>query len=262
MDEETSGVVEQEAAAPATEEVTSEQGEASGAADQTEEAIPNEVWAAARKRAEKEAQTKIAKQMADRDSQYAQRFGQYKNPVTGKPIQSEADYFAALDAQKSLQVANELKGKGIDPAMIDEAVKRNPLVQAAGQVLERVNRDEGNRMFETQFAEIQKIDPRITDVQALQSVDTFSEFDRMVRSGMDMVSAYKLANFDYLSTQKAQSAQQAAINSARGKKHLAPASGGAEGTSDLTDEDLDMWEKLGFSKADAIKAHNKFKKER
>ena len=51
--------------------------------------IPDSVWAIARKRSEREAQARI-------DRQIAQRFGQYKNPATGKNIATLDDYFAAM----------------------------------------------------------------------------------------------------------------------------------------------------------------------
>ena len=108
MEENTSGVFEQEVAAPAPEE-TNEQPQQETTNEETavetapaaqEEKIPDKVWEAARKRAEREAK----QQIVNRDRQFAERFKGFKNPVTGAPIQSEADYFAALDAQKMATV--------------------------------------------------------------------------------------------------------------------------------------------------------------
>lgn len=269
MDEPNSGVVTQETAAPAEIEQTAEvqtpeaasaeTGEQTGAAEPAEEAIPDKVWETARKRAEREAQQRTERQIAERDRQFAERFKGYVNPITKQPIQSEADYFAALDAQKTLQTQRTLQEKGVDPSIIDEAVQNSPLVQAAGKVLERMQADEGNRMFDEQFTAIQKLDPRVTDLNALRALDTFPEFDKMVRSGMDMTSAYKLANFEYLTNTKMQSAQQAAINAARGKSHLSPTGGGAGSDSSMPEDVYEAeWKRYGFDRKTAAEFYKKF----
>ncbi|MEG1012442.1 MAG: hypothetical protein RSD27_10355 [Ruthenibacterium sp.] len=264
MDENESGVLEQETAAPANIENVSEEiaenGGETGAADQPQETeqpredVPDRVWEIARKRAQREAQQRLAA----RDRQFAERFKGVINPATNQPIQSEEDYFAALDAQESLRVQERLTEKGIDPGLLNDAVQRNPVVQAAGKMLEQVQREDGERQFDAQFSEIRRIDPSVTDLAALQKTEGFAEFDRMVRGGMDMVSAYKLANFDKLTAQKTQAAQQAAINAAKGKQHLAPASGGVS-TGDMTEDDLQLWSQMGFTKEQAVQYHNKYK---
>ena len=76
----------------AVEETTQQVEEPAAEEPAKEPEIPDSVWAIARKRSEREAQARI-------DRQIAQRFGQYKNPATGKNIATLDDYFAAMDAQ-------------------------------------------------------------------------------------------------------------------------------------------------------------------
>jgi hypothetical protein len=60
---------------------------------------------------------------------------------------------------------------------------------------------------------------------------------------MRLADAYKLVNFDRLSSIKTQAAQQQAINQAKSKGHLSQTSGLADQdkTSDIPDSVLSQW---------------------
>ena len=70
----------------------------------------------------------------------------------------------------------------------------------------------------------------------LRTQPEFSHFDKLVKSGMTISDAYKLACFDRLGRQQAAAARQAAINDVRAKEHLAPVGGGQAAEDGLTDE--------------------------
>lgn len=94
----------------------------------------------------------------------------------------------------------------------------------------------GRRLLEAQMQIIQSVDPAVKSLADLRAQPEFSRFDRLVKSGMAISDAYKLACFDRLGRQQAAAARQAAINDARAKEHLAPVGGGQAAEDGLTDE--------------------------
>ena len=173
-------------------------------------------FAAARRNAEKEYNERIAR----RDAEFERRFGHIVNPDTGLPIRSEADYFAALDAQQRVQQEEDLRQKGIDPALLTQAIENNPIVKQARQLLEENQRAETERALDSQIREIGKLDPSIKSFEDLAKMPNFAQFDKLARSGYDLVNAYKIANYETASASAANAARQAALNNAKGQSHL------------------------------------------
>ena len=116
----TAGVADQIDDNP-TENVETVESEVESAAQNTETAtepeIPNNVWAIARQRSEREAQQRV-------DRQFAQRFAGYKNPETGAPVKSMQDYFAALDAQNKLD-----RQRAIEQATANQTAEQRAALQ-------------------------------------------------------------------------------------------------------------------------------------
>ena len=121
---------------------SSEEADADSHEDESEEADPasqqsaeeNAKYAAMRRKAEAEAEKKYASKQAELDRQFASMFGQYTNPETGEPIRTARDYFNAMQAQQNQQTRSQLEQAGIDPNLIDNAVRNNPAVQYANAV--------------------------------------------------------------------------------------------------------------------------------
>lgn len=219
---------------------------------ETEPEIPHKVWETARKRAENEAMRRV-------NAQFAQRFGSFTNPTTGKPVQTMDDYFAALDAQQQARTEQQLREKGIDPEMLNQAVQQNPVVQQAQQILARQQQDAAQRELQEQLAEIGKIDPSIKSMADLVKIGEFAKFDAYVRSGMKMDDAYKAACFDRLTQQRADASKQAAINAAKGKQHLSPTDGSAEVESEIPAGELSKW-KAWFPEKSAAQLNALYKR--
>lgn len=218
--------------------------------------IPDSVWAIARKRSEREAQARI-------DRQIAQRFGQYKNPATGKNIATLDDYFAAMDAQ-----AEQSRQKAIDRMTANQSREQQEALRqilandpekrrlnARVQELEQKQIDEqAGAAFNRDFAELQKLEPALKTVNDLEKLDGFDKIVQLVQEkGLDMVTAYKAVNFGR-ATQASQAAgKQAAINAAKGKNHLAAHDGQAQpGTQKVMSESMLNLAKEAFpDKSDA-----------
>ena len=93
----------------------------------------NRIFADARRRAE--AQQKQKQNAIDK--KYAERFGNNGiiNPETGKPIMSASEYLDAVAAQERVAAQEELRDKGVDPAIIDRMVEASPVMKQAQAVL-------------------------------------------------------------------------------------------------------------------------------
>ncbi len=203
----------------------------------------NAAFAAARRRAEQQYNQRIA----NRDAEFARRFGHLKNPETGRPIQSESDYFAALDAQERLNAQEQLRTQGVDPSVLERIIQNNPTIRRAEQVLHQASLEKGNQMLDSQINEISGFYPEVRSLGDIARMDTFPKFDAYVRSGMNLVDAFRLANFDSLVGRSAAASKQAAINAAKSTGHLLPVGGGAngpEGEVDIPKNELELWQDI------------------
>lgn len=186
--------------------------------------IPNNVWAIARQRSEREAQQRV-------DRQFAQRFAGYKNPETGAAIHTMQDYFDAMDAQNRIA-----RQKAIEQATANQTAEQRAALQriidndpekaqlkAEMEELKaaRVN-DEAQAAFNADFAELQKLEPGLKSVADLANMENFGEIVNLVQNkGLDMVTAYKAVNYGRAVQSGTAAGRQAAINAAKGKGHLA-----------------------------------------
>ena len=196
----------------------------------------NAIAAAARRRAEAE----FKQIQAERDAEFARRFGNYKHPITGKPISSEREYLDAIDAQQHQRLEKELSDKGIDIATINALVQNNPVVVQASQYLESAKQQEVMNMINADVAEIAKLDSSIKSFNdvPIEVVEYAKE------KQMSLVDAYMVKNFGKMTSKKEEAIRQGAINQARNKAHLAPMNGVAQtdNSVEIPQSERAMWE--------------------
>ena len=220
------------------EEQTAGAGEIDGdSAQQPWKNQQNAGYAAARRQAEAEIRA--------RDARFAERFKDFTNPITGQPITSEADYFAALDAQEELSRRQELEQRGIDPYLLDSLIANNPAIRQAQQILAQTQEQENVRRFDAEMEQVKALDPTVNSIEEILQAPNSHDVIAKIKAGYSLVDAYKIANFDKLTAQNTQASKQAAINAMRGKDHMTQ-TGGVTDTS--TDMDIPVSE-LGKWKA-------------
>ena len=209
----------------------------------------NAIAAAARRKAEA--------QQAAIDREFADRFKNFTNPKTGKPITSQRDYLDALDAQEEMRAKEQLQQQGIDPSVIDNLIANNPLIRQAQQVMAQSQQQQTINQINADVAELGRIDPSIT------SLDTVPQnvINMAMQRNMSLVDCYKILNFGNVSTAKQEAIQQQAINQAKGKSHLNPVNGVAtpdEGV-EIPQSELAMWKEYfpDKSAAELKKLYNK-----
>lgn len=198
----------------------------------------NAIAAAARRKAEQEAKSA----QAAIDAEYVRRFGDLKNPKTGEPIRSQADYLKALDAQEELRTQEELKSKGIDPNIINNAIANNPLIRQAQAVIEQNKMQQTFTQINADVAEIGKLEPSIKSLEDVPPDVIKMSLDS--KGAINLVNAYKILNYGKVSEAKQAAITQNVINQAKGKSHLAPTEGGGattDGLREIPSSELAKW---------------------
>lgn len=218
---------------------------------QVQSAEENARYAAARRRAEEEIRL--------RDAEIVRRFGNMTNPMTGQPIRNQNDYFAALDAQDELARRQQLEAQGIDTQLLEEMISKNPMVLQAQQLIERQQEQENLRRFEDEMNQIRQFDSNIKTIDDILGSENAQMILDKVQSGYSLVDAYKLANYDRVTAQRADASKQAAINAMRGKGHLTQTGGVTEpsGEVDIPTKELESWRNM-FPHASAKELKTKY----
>jgi len=215
----------QEVAAPETEGEETEPTEAESVTEEAADPQPqspevNAAFADMRRRMEA-----AEKRAADIDAMYAKQFGGYNNPETGQPIRSAKDYMDAMAAQERLQARQKLQENNIDPSLIDNLIANSPVVRQAEAQMAELTNMRAQQEVERDIAEVLKLDPTLTSKDAIMNDPSFPQVLEKVQSGMRLVDAYKLVNFDRLSSSKTAAARQAVVNQVKGQAHLSNAPG-------------------------------------
>lgn len=207
----------------------------------------NAKYATARREAEAQMRH-VREQQAQIDSQFAQMFGKYKNPVTGKPITNAAEYLAAMQAQERLQMQEKLKSAGVDPDVLDKAIANSPVVQNAQRLQQQFTEQQVQSMVAEDMKAIMMLDPSKQSEQDIINDPSYGEALSYVQThpGVRLSEAYKLVNFDRLKSTSQAAAQQAAINQAKSKQHMKTISGSAgnDGEADIPASELSKWQQF------------------
>ena len=184
----------------------------------------NAKFAAARRKAEQERDAGIAQaqKAAQRSLDEAIASMGQTNPYTGKAITTKAEWDAwkAQEAQeKSREVAD---AAGMSEQEFDNFINNLPNVVNYRKEAAAARQQHQKMVLEEQITAIGKLDPSVKTVSDLVARPEYKQVYQYVKTGLSIVDAFKLANYDQLTNSAAAGARQAAINSAAGKGHMAP----------------------------------------
>ena len=268
MDGNLEGVNVQEVAAPdatdnnvvessseSTVEVgVTESNDTSSVHDQKQDDELNAKFAAVRRKAEEDSRKRI-------DGEFKRLFGNVQNPVTGRNIETYEDYLQAVEYQQRAVRDKLLEDKGIDPALIEQMINNSPVIRQAQQVLEENSRTEAKRKLEADLKLVSQIDPTIKNLDDLEKHASYQDVLRYVKNGLSLPDAFKLVNFDSISTKNSEAAKQAAINQTRSKSHLEKTSGISDSSTlvDIPESEISTWRDYypGLSDAELKKKYNR-----
>jgi hypothetical protein len=185
----------------------------------------------------------LTRRLQETDAMFARQFGKYTNPETGQPIRSAKDYSEAMAAQERMNAREQMQQNGIDPTMIDNLIANSPAVREAQAVTAELNNYRVQQMMEADFAEVMKFDPSMSSKEDILNDPSYGVAVDYVRShpGTRFSDAYKIVNFDRLSSSKEAAVKQQTINQVKGKNHLSTGAA-VNVSSDLEDIPADMLE--------------------
>lgn len=160
---------------------------------------------------------------------------QIKNSYTGQPITNMDEFMAWQDQHRKEQMEKDLKAGRLSGDALNEMISRHPVVQKAQALIEKSAADAAAsaqaamaEKVQEEIAEISKLDPSIKTVADLKNMPNFQQFYELVGKSYSFIDAYRLANFDRLTAQAAETGRQQAAVNARSKDHL-QATGNARG---------------------------------
>ena len=240
---------EDTAADAATEESAPEQTEAE---PETQETEP-----------EPEAQPQpVEPDTSMQDANYAAAFMGRKNPYTGKPILTKADFDEYVRAQEAASRADEqsaaedeLKKIGITPEQLEALMGKTKLGQEMRAALDYTRRQAADShkkaiddLIAKDIAEIAKYDPTVKDVDSLKKTAHGKEIEKRVASGRyTWKEAWMLENFDAMQSARTDAAKQAAMNAASSKDHLQSTAQRGSGEVDVPDSVAEMYKVMGIT---------------
>ena len=297
----TGGAKEQEPAAPASQEEPpaqeepegtppAQEPEGGGAAEEPAQQKPDKAHGqqlteeqrkenAARRRRE-ETQAAIDKAVqdavkAEQDRSKAEMDAFFaaaalKNTLTGKPITNMEEFNEWKQAFDAAKLQRDLKAGKLTPEGLQKVIEQTPAMKQVQQIAQK--QEEAARQqseaaakarVDAEIAEIHKLDPTISEVKDLLKMPTAKEFYALVKKGNSFLDAFRLANYDRLTTAAAEAAKQQAMNNARSKDHLTgtgPQRG--QGSSPVPPDEMAMFRLINPGATDAeIQAYyNKNKK--
>ena len=189
--------------------------------------IPNEVWKAARLRAEKEASEKAQSRI---DDFYAQMYGGYG-------IKSEEDYKRYMAQQETDARNARLENAGLSSEDIIVAVNSLPEMETIRKITAAQQQKFQDEALDYAVKAISEIDPDIKSLNDLENSPTKDKFEELVGRGYSLPDAYILANYQKLVEKGAAAAQQQTIQKISQNGAASP--GSLTGTPETQEVDYD-----------------------
>jgi hypothetical protein len=230
----------------------------------------NAKYAAARRESERiaaEAQQRVAK--LERDNTISRKYG------TAYEVHSEDDIKAKFgdrgintleQFEQELQ-AEELRSAGLDPNLINNAVKNHPLFMQAEQWAEEMRQQKQEKFIKDSLDELHKEVPGTEHIKTVQDLDAdpkSGEIASWIQRGYTIADAYyKVYKNDILSKSTKTAVQSTIANiQDKAKRGLVGAGDGGDNTTieDLSDEGKKLANIFGIdptSVAKHVKSHLK-----
>ena len=96
----------------------------------------------------------------------------------------------------------------------------------------------------------------LRELKDLAAMETYPKFYELVKKGNTLVDAYRLANFEALTSSAAAATRQAALNNLQGKQHMGQTKERGAGAVSVPAEVKEMYRALNPGATDAeIQAH-------
>ena len=220
---------------------------------QTQSDEMNRIYADARRKAEAEAERKFSQKQAELDKRYAERFAGLVNPETGKPITNAEEYFEALAAQERATIREQMTNAGVDASLLEKVIEANPAVQEAKRALQEINSERSEQQLKSDMEAIVAMDPTLSSVADVDNAPGIQDaLEYAIHHNVNLADAYKIVNFDRLSSARVDAAKQSAINQAKSKSHMKTADGSSyvDKQKEIPESEMSIWKRAFPNKSD------------
>lgn len=178
-----------------------------------------------------EQQMAIARQAQRQvDAFYKQQYAGFINPYTQKPIETEADYHAYMQAFEAEEQQRKLDAMGVDQNMLNELISNNPVVKQAQFMLAQQQQTAANDFMNKEFAALKQEYPDcgFDDPRAMHDTPEGREVLELWRDSprLTLSQAYMLMNSEKIKAKQTAAVKQGVINQMNSKKHLTQTKGG------------------------------------
>ena len=170
---------------------------------------------------------KRAQEDAEKSVDEAFRKSGLTNPYTKQPITSKREYDEYMQRFEQEKRERLLKKAGMSEDELKELINSSPEVkearaksEQAEQELERLRGERAKIDIDKCIREISELDPTIKSLADLAAQPNYPDIYERVQRGATLTDAFKLANFDRLTSKAAAASRQHAINAAAGKAHM------------------------------------------
>lgn len=219
----------------------------------------NAKFAAARRKAESETQSKIEAALAEQKRRYDEMLAEagFVSPYTSQTVQSTEEFNAYLKARRDEMEKSIIDKSGLSAEELNNFVRNSAPVREAEELKQRLAAEQARKQIENDLDEIRKLDPNIKSFDDLQQHDTAGEMESFLKQGKTLPEAFKLANYERLTQSKIEAARQAAASRAMSKEHLSATKKRGQGAIPVPDDVMKMYRMFGIDKNDAEKHYNR-----
>ena len=153
-----------------------------------------------------------------------------------------------FERYRNEQAQAELKAfalrSGLNEEELSSFINSHPDVVKARESQRQAEASAAKERINTQIKEISSIDPDVKSVEDLVERPEYPEIREMVKKGYSLSDAYKLVNFERITSRRSDAGKQSAINSINSKAHLTPTQlNSSGGTVAVVPEDIKAYYK-------------------
>ncbi len=192
-----------------------------------------------------EVQALIAAQSQQRvDDFYRQQFAGFISPYTQRPIETEADYHAYMQAYEAEEQQRKLGDMGVDQKMLNDIISNHPAVKQAQAVMLQQQQEQANAFMKQEFADLQREfpDSGLTDPRELFNTPEGRRCLDLWRSAnVSLADAYAVAYRAQIREKDIAAVKQGVLNQQNSKNHLKQTKGGPAPKPVVTDEIRDQF---------------------
>ena len=191
---------------------------------------------------------------------------QLRNTLTDEPIKSMDEFRAWKRDYDTAQMQRDLQAGKLTPESLERAIAESPAVKRAEEAARKAEEEQRLRDMEAfklradaEVAEIGKLDPSVKSIEDILALPTGQVFRELVQRGNSFIDAFRLANFERLTTAAAAAAKQAALTNARSKDHLTTKSPRGAGSVPVPKEEMALFKALmpNMTEAEIREYYNK-----